>query len=288
MAKASNQHISATIVARNEETKIGACLQSIRKVADEIIFVHDGNCEDSTLKIAGKYGCKIFVRPYVGEAEPHRRFAIAKASNNWILQIDADEFLTTPLASRIPALVADSSVSGYRFRWNVSYTDEKPRYNPKLILYRKDKIRLFYGIPHEVVSLSGKIVTIDSLELGHNRTRSAQKTHHNTKQWPRIHGKYMEKYKFRNIPFFLLPFGYLFYPLLSTIVSLIRGTTYIKDAPGCFDYHFRLWHSFFTARLARLADKQGTKNQPEQKKRLGTKGVKKTSGPQTAQRRRHK
>ena len=247
--------ISATIVARNEERKIKRCLSSIAPSVSEIIFVHDGKCEDTTLEIARNYTDKIFIRDYVGEAEPHRKFAISRARHNWILQIDADEFLTKPMARIIPRLIKDKNISGYSFRWNVSYTDEKPRYNNKLALYQKGSIRLFHGIPHEVVSLDGRIKVLNSIELGHNRTRSREKTTHNTRQWPIIHGKYLEEYKFRRFPALLLPLGYIFYPLTGTAVSLLRGTISLKESSGCFDYHLRLWHSFSLHRLKRIKGK---------------------------------
>jgi glycosyltransferase involved in cell wall biosynthesis len=248
--------LSATIVARNEELKIKKCLSSIAPLVDEIIFIHDGKCEDTTLEIAKEYTDRIFTRDYVGEAEPHRKFAIAQARHNWILQIDADEFLTKEMAKILPRLVKNKNISGYSFRWNVSYADEKPRYNHKLALYQKDHIRLFHGIPHEVVSLEGKIKPLDNIELGHNRTRSREKTRHNTQQWPIIHGKYLEEYKFRRFPSLLLPFGYLFYPLLGTIISLFRGTIALTEIFSCFDYHLRLWHSFSRHRLKRVLGKR--------------------------------
>lgn len=243
--------ISATIVARNEEQKIGKCLSSIKPVVDEIIFIHDGKCEDSTLQIARRFTKEVFVREYVGEAEPHRRFAIEQASHDWILQIDADEYLTPELAENIPSLIKDDSVSGYKFKWNVSYAGDKPHFNPKLILYRKSKIGQFHGIPHEVVGVSGKIVTLSGLELGHNRTRSRQKVEHNTKEWPKIHGRYLEEHKYRAYPTFLLPLGYLFYPLLGTSISLLRGTLSLRDVLGNLDYHCRVWRSFSEHRLER-------------------------------------
>jgi glycosyltransferase involved in cell wall biosynthesis len=243
--------ISATIVARNEEQKIARCLKSLTKLVDEIIFIHDGRCADSTLKIVRKYTKRISVRPYVGEAEPHRKFAISQANHSWILQIDADEYLTLGLAEALPKLIKDQEISGYRFRWNVSYQGEKPRYNQKLSLYKKDRIKQFYGIPHEVVTLTGRILSLEDIELGHDRTKSRIKTLHDTREWPKIHGKYLEEYKFRNLPDFILPIGYVFYPLLSTGLSIIKQTISPKEAFGCFDYHFRLWHSFCLHRYKR-------------------------------------
>jgi glycosyltransferase involved in cell wall biosynthesis len=249
--------ISATIVARNEEQKIERCLSSLSPLVDEIVFVHDGRCEDTTLEIARQHSCRIFIRDYVGEAEPHRRFAIGQCRNTWILQIDADEYLTGSLQEALPGLIASRSVSGYRFLWNVSYSDVPKRYNMKLALYRKDRIRKFHGIPHEVVAMEGKIQDRKELELGHDRTRTRQKTEHNANEWPRIHGRYLERYKFRRLPSLMLAPGYLMYPILGTGLSLVRGTIAAREIPACFDYHLKLWDSFSKERRKRLKTRTG-------------------------------
>lgn len=44
--------ISACLVVRNEEAVIERCLESLAGVVDEIVLVHDGECEDRTLEIA--------------------------------------------------------------------------------------------------------------------------------------------------------------------------------------------------------------------------------------------
>ena len=42
--------ISACLVVHNEEKLIGRCLESIKNLVDEIIVVHDGPCQDKTLR----------------------------------------------------------------------------------------------------------------------------------------------------------------------------------------------------------------------------------------------
>ncbi len=94
--------ISAYVVARNEERLIARCLSSFADLVDEIIFVHDGECEDRTLEIAEEYGCRIYVRPLRGHADASKVFALSQARYDWILGVDADEFLSSGLRAAPP------------------------------------------------------------------------------------------------------------------------------------------------------------------------------------------
>jgi glycosyltransferase involved in cell wall biosynthesis len=111
--------ISACVVVRNEEAVIGRCLESLAGVVDEIVLVHDGECEDRTLEIAARHGCRIFVRPLVGHAEVATIFAYEQARGEWILTLDADEYLSEPLRRELRALVADEGVNGYELLWPI-------------------------------------------------------------------------------------------------------------------------------------------------------------------------
>ena len=90
--------LSGLIIARNEETKIESCLKCLNFV-DEIIIVLDRS-EDNTEKIAKKYTKKIFKGSWFCEAE-RRNFGLHKCNSDWILEIDADEIVTKPLANEI-------------------------------------------------------------------------------------------------------------------------------------------------------------------------------------------
>jgi hypothetical protein len=109
--------LSACLVVRNEAAVIRRCLQSLHRVADEIVLVHDGPCEDLTLATAEEFGCRIFVRPFVGNPEHHTVFAYQQAHGQWLLTLDADEFLSSEMAAVIPELVAQHAYAGWQFRW---------------------------------------------------------------------------------------------------------------------------------------------------------------------------
>lgn len=101
--------ISAVIVAHNEEKKIAGCLQSL-DFADEIVVVLD-KCTDRTKEIVLKYTDKIIEGSWNIEGA-RRNVALASASGDWILEIDADERISPELAKEILA-IKNSKPAGF-------------------------------------------------------------------------------------------------------------------------------------------------------------------------------
>ncbi|MDE7124946.1 MAG: glycosyltransferase, partial [Muribaculaceae bacterium] len=58
-------HISVTILTRNEASLIGDCLESLQGIAEEKIVV-DTYSDDDTVKICRDYGCKVIQRQFNG------------------------------------------------------------------------------------------------------------------------------------------------------------------------------------------------------------------------------
>jgi glycosyltransferase involved in cell wall biosynthesis len=150
--------ISACLVVCQEEKIIKRCLDSLCGVVDEIIVVHDGECTDGTLEIAKAYTDKIFVRPFSGFMEQHLAFAFDKARGDWMLRIDADEFLSQELRDNLRKLAGQEEYVGYEFIW--PYWDGTKRITEKWpykrCFFRRDKLS-FLGVPHFTPIVAGKI-----------------------------------------------------------------------------------------------------------------------------------
>ena len=91
-------NISATIITLNEQRKISRAMESLR-CCDEIIVVDSGST-DRTVEIAQRLGARVFEMPWLGYAA-QKNYASEKASNDWILSIDADESLSEALEAEI-------------------------------------------------------------------------------------------------------------------------------------------------------------------------------------------
>lgn len=87
--------LSVCLIVKNEEKNIEKCLKSIKQVADEIIIVDTGS-NDNTISIASNFTDKIYNFDWIDDFAAARNFALDKASCQFILSIDADEYLQNP------------------------------------------------------------------------------------------------------------------------------------------------------------------------------------------------
>lgn len=92
-------NISVVINTLNEEKNIAEAIKNV-SWTDEII-VCDMHSEDGTVEVAKKMGAKVFSHEKLEYVEPARNYAISKASNDWILVLDADEELPESLKEKL-------------------------------------------------------------------------------------------------------------------------------------------------------------------------------------------
>lgn len=93
--------ISLVIITKNEEKNIAACIRSFPS-ADEVIVVDSGST-DRTEQICREFGARFIHNAWPGYGR-QKQFAIESAKNDWVLSLDADEYLTKELADEIVRL----------------------------------------------------------------------------------------------------------------------------------------------------------------------------------------
>lgn len=84
--------ISLCMIARDEEKRIGRCLQSAGLIADELVVADTGST-DGTKSVCGRCGAKVADYEWNGDFAAARNFALTRATGDWILWLDADEEL---------------------------------------------------------------------------------------------------------------------------------------------------------------------------------------------------
>lgn len=84
--------ISLCMIVKNEEKYLEACLKSVNKKVNEIIIVDTGS-QDQTINIAKENGAKVFSIKWNNDFAEARNFSIKQASMDYILVMDADEYL---------------------------------------------------------------------------------------------------------------------------------------------------------------------------------------------------
>lgn len=104
--------ISVVVNTRNEEKNLPRALRSVKKIADEVIVV-DMHSEDRTRQIARQFGAKVYLHPPTGYVEPARNYAIAKATKDWVLLLDADEEIPSALAQKLTAITKSNATADY-------------------------------------------------------------------------------------------------------------------------------------------------------------------------------
>jgi glycosyltransferase involved in cell wall biosynthesis len=85
--------ISGLVITFNEEKMIGKCIDALFKVCDEVIIV-DSLSKDGTVEIAKAKGAIVIEQAFLGDG-PQRCHGLPFCKNDWILNLDADEFLDT-------------------------------------------------------------------------------------------------------------------------------------------------------------------------------------------------
>jgi glycosyltransferase involved in cell wall biosynthesis len=83
--------ISGLVITFNEEKNIGRCIEGLLKVCDEVIIV-DSFSKDKTVEIAKEKGAIVIEQSFLGDG-PQRTHGLPYCKNDWILNLDADEFL---------------------------------------------------------------------------------------------------------------------------------------------------------------------------------------------------
>ncbi len=89
--------ISLCMIVKNEEDVLEKCINSVKTKLKGIVtdyVIVDTGSSDKTKEIAEKLGCRVFDFEWVDNFSKARNFSISKSKNEWILFLDADEYIT--------------------------------------------------------------------------------------------------------------------------------------------------------------------------------------------------
>jgi glycosyltransferase involved in cell wall biosynthesis len=98
--------LSVCMISGAEAPRIGRALESVAAWASEIILVLNEEVADGTDKIAAQHGAKVIREPWKGHIA-QKNSAAQKATQEWILGLDADEEVPKPLREEIQTALAD-------------------------------------------------------------------------------------------------------------------------------------------------------------------------------------
>jgi glycosyltransferase involved in cell wall biosynthesis len=112
---ASTQKVPVTVLipTLNEAKNLPRCLDHLTW-ADEVLVVDSGST-DQTEEIARQYGAKVIQFRWNGQWPKKRNWALrsAEMKHQWILMVDADEWIIPELAQEIATAIHDDRYIGY-------------------------------------------------------------------------------------------------------------------------------------------------------------------------------
>jgi glycosyltransferase involved in cell wall biosynthesis len=137
-----NIKITALILTKNEEIHIRRCIESISKISDEIVVL-DSYSDDKTAEICRTLNVKFHVNSWVNYAQQFNH-GVSLASNEWILRIDADEYLDSNLLSQLEEIkkgLFSEKVKGFYFNRFMFFLGQPIKFGG---LFPAKIIRLFH------------------------------------------------------------------------------------------------------------------------------------------------
>jgi hypothetical protein len=147
--------ISVCMIVRNEQINLPAALESVRRVAAELVVVDTGS-DDRSVEIARAAGARVLQIPWQDDFSLARNVALRAARQDWILSLDADQrldpatvpALATAVTRRCQAQIVTIDIAGGEPAGGAgsSYT--------ALRLFRRDARIRYSGRVHEDVAES--------------------------------------------------------------------------------------------------------------------------------------
>lgn len=170
--------LSAFVITLNEADRIANCLHTLQSIASEIIVIDSGST-DATVEICQALGAKVIHHAWPGYG-PQKRFAEEQCHYDWLLNLDADEWLSEGLIEEIKRLFqANKPLKDAYFLKCVHWLPGEASlpygyYAQKMIrLYRKSRGRYANSLVHDRVEMAKASTTgILSQPFFHQSARS--------------------------------------------------------------------------------------------------------------------
>ena len=191
-----NSDISAVILAKNEEKRIGRCLESLEWAAERIVI--DNGSTDQTAVIA-KRKSAVVVRAHDATGFAHlRNIGKEHAHGAWILYVDADEQVTKALQDEILGLIAgfqpDRDPVAYFIKRKNLYLGHPWPYRDKMErLFWSKALTTWEGELHESPKVAGTAGEL-SEPLIHDTHRTLEEMVDKTNKWSEIEATLRQRF----------------------------------------------------------------------------------------------
>ncbi len=154
--------ITVLIPTFNEQKMIAQAI-TCAKFADEVLII-DSFSTDNTIEIAKELNCTILQRKFDNFSN-QKNYAISKAKNDWILVLDADEYITYQLRQEIISTVQNPEHIAYKMLFKNYFLNRFIHFGSN---GNKIKLRFFNrntcsykGLVHEQLVCDGSTGVLD-------------------------------------------------------------------------------------------------------------------------------
>ncbi len=182
--------ISAVVLAKSEEDRIGKCLASLSWVDERIVI--DNGSTDKTVELAKKHNAKV-IEISDGDFSQFRNRGKEAVGGEWLLYVDADEQVTPQLRKKIEAIIntfnPKNGPFGYFIKRKNLYLGHPWPYMDKMQrLFWKKSLLGWQGKLHETALVDGAIGIIDE-PLLHDTHRTISEMVAKTNLWSDVEAK---------------------------------------------------------------------------------------------------
>lgn len=144
--------LSVILITKNEAVNIRECLESVA-FADQVIVI-DGASVDGTAEIARECGAQVVVATDWPGFGPQKNRALALASCDWVLSLDADERVDAALAAEIRQMLEQPTADAFdlpRRSWFCGQWVQHSGWWPDYVtrLFRRGTCRFSDDLVHE-------------------------------------------------------------------------------------------------------------------------------------------
>jgi glycosyltransferase involved in cell wall biosynthesis len=156
--------LSLIIITKNEEASIGRCIASVG-IDDEIVVVDNGST-DRTTEIARGLGARVIEAPDWPGFGAQKQRALDAATGDWVLSLDADEWIEPPLRDVIAATIAQADAAdGYETPRRSRFCGRIVRHcgwSPDYVLrlFRRERGRFSDHRVHEHIIVEGRVARL--------------------------------------------------------------------------------------------------------------------------------
>jgi glycosyltransferase involved in cell wall biosynthesis len=160
--------LSVIVITKNEAHNIKECLDTVL-FADEIVVVDSGST-DNTVALARAASAVVIETPDWPGFGPQKNRALAAASGEWVLSIDADERIPPELGKEILDTIRSPSANAYeisRRSWYCGRFIEHAGWSPDYVirLFKRGTAKFSDNIVHERLITEGPVKKMKSVML---------------------------------------------------------------------------------------------------------------------------